>query len=196
MATSKPYQLRLVGDYQFDEVASALQKCIRRNMEYEACHWAFIMHESNYYNYVWKRLAIIASEDVGNANPEAAILVSTLQSSYKQAISSQNRTKNDALVFIFQAIIYLCRSPKTREADSLVNLIRVKYEQGEIMEIPEFALDFHTRRGRAKLGNWQDGTQDEIDHRHRLWFDKYSKIDPDAGDDKYVAELRKLKRAE
>ncbi len=64
------------------------------------------------------------------------------------------------------------------------------------MDIPEFALDFHKRRRRAKLGNWQDGAQDEIDHRHRLWFDKFSKIEPDTSDDKYVAELRKLKRVE
>ncbi len=39
-ASSKPYEIKLINDYTFDEVASALQKCIRRNLEYEACYWA------------------------------------------------------------------------------------------------------------------------------------------------------------
>ncbi len=194
--TKQQYQLKLIGDYEFFEVASALQKCVRRNMEYEACYWAFILHDSNYHKYVWKRLAIIASEDVGNANPNAAQLVSSLHYNYQSAITAQNRQKNDALVFIFQAIIYLCRSKKTRESDSLVNLIRAEYEQGKNLEVPDFAIDFHTKRGRQKLGNWQDGTKEEIAHRHRLWFDEFSKIIPDINNDRYIAKLRKLKGAE
>lgn len=69
MTSIKPYEIKLINDYRFDEVASAMQKCIRRNLEYEACWWAYIIHESKYHKYVWKRLLIIASEDIGNANP-------------------------------------------------------------------------------------------------------------------------------
>lgn len=193
--SKKPYEIKLINDYQFDEVASAMQKCIRRGLEYEACYWAFIMHESGYFRYTWKRLLIIASEDIGNATPDAALLVGTLLQNYQYAITSTNRIKNDALVFIFQAIIFLCRSPKTREADNLVNLIRTEHAGGKLLPIPQFSLDFHTKRGRAKLGNWQDGTKDEINHRHKLWFDEFSKVVPDIGTDKYVARLRKLKGA-
>lgn len=194
-AASKHYDIKLIDGYQFDEVASALQKCIRRNLEYDACWWAFIIHESKYHKYVWKRLVIIASEDVGNANPDAAMLVSSLLYNYQFAITATNRSKNDALVFLFQAITYLCRSQKTREADSLVNLIRTEHAGGKHLDVPEFALDVHTKRGRQILGNWMDGTQDEVDARHRLWFDEYSKIEPDTGEDRYVAKLRKLKGA-
>lgn len=196
MAPSKqPYEIRLINDYQFDEVASALQKCIRRNREYDACYWAFILHESGYHKYAWRRLLIISSEDIGNATPDAAILVSSLLYNYQFAISAANRNKNDALVFMFQAITYLCRATKTREVDNLVNLIRTEHAAGTLLPIPEFALDFHTKRGRQQLGNWQDGTQDEIDFRHKLWFDEYSKIEPDSGEDRYVDRLRKLKGA-
>lgn len=195
-SSKKPYEIKLINDYPFDEVASAMQKCIRRGLEYDACYWAFIMHESGYHKYAWKRLIIIASEDIGNATPDAAVLVSSLLYNYQYAITSTNRIKNDALVFIFQAILYLCRAPKTREADNLVNLIRTEHSQGKLLAVPEIAIDFHTKRGRARLGNWQDGSQDEIDHRHRLWFDEFSKVVPDIGTDKYVAKLRKLKGAE
>lgn len=194
-AASKPYEIKLINGYAFDEVASALQKCTRRNLEYEACYWAYILHESGYHKYAWKRVLIIASEDIGNATPDAAILVSSLLSNYQFAITGTNRKKNDALVFLFQAIIYLCRATKTREADSLVNLIRTEHTGGKLLPIPEFSLDFHTKRGRQILGNWQDGTQDEVDFRHKLWFDEYSKVEPDSGEDRYVAKLRKLKGA-
>lgn len=81
-ASKAPYNIRLINDYPFDEVASALQKSIRRGEEYNACYWAFILHESGYYKYVWKRLMIIASEDVGNGTPLAAIHTHSLQQSY------------------------------------------------------------------------------------------------------------------
>lgn len=197
MTPSKsPFEIRLINDYQFDEVASALQKCIRRGHEYEACWWAFILHESGYHGYMWRRLVIIASEDIGNATPDAAVMVGSLLYNYQYAISAANRQKNDALVFAFQAIIYMCRATKTREADNLVNLIRTEHAGGKLLPIPEFALDFHTKRGRQKLGNWQDGTQEEIDERHRLWFDEFSKVVPDSGEDRYVAKLRQLKGAD
>lgn len=196
MASSKtPYQISLIDNYEFDECTSALQKCIRRNLEYDACWWAFILHQSGYHKYMWRRLLIIASEDIGNATPDAAVLVSSLMQNYQFAISAANRQKNDALVFAFQAVIYMCRATKTREADSLVNLIRTEHSGGQHLPIPDYALDFHTKRGRQILGNWQDGSQDEIDFRHKLWFDEYSKVEPDSGEDRYVAKLRKLKGA-
>lgn len=191
----KPYEIKLINDYQFDEVASALQKCIRRNIEYDACYWAFILHESGYYKYMWRRLLIIASEDIGNATPDAAVLVSSLLYNYQYAISAANRQKNDALVFAFQAITYLCRATKTREADNLVNLIRTEHADGKLLPINEVALDMHTKRGRQLHGAWQDGSQAEIDERHRKWFDEFSKIEPDSGKDRYIARLRKLKGA-
>jgi hypothetical protein len=124
------------------------------------------------------------------------VLVNALHQNYQTAISSVNRSKNDALVFAFQAITYLSRATKTREADNLVNLIRTEYGKGKRLEVADFSLDMHTKRGRQIHGGWQDGTQDEIDERHRKWFDEFSKIEPDSGEDKYIAKLRQLKGAE
>lgn len=196
MKSSTPYQLKLIDNYEFDEVASAMQKCIRRNMEYDATWWAFVLHESGYHKYMWRRLLIIASEDIGNATADAAVLVNVLYQNYQAAISATNRQKNDALVFAFQAVIYLCRATKTREADSLVNLVRTEYSQGKRLQVPTIAIDMHTRRGRQIHGGWQDGDQAEINERHRKWFNEFSKVEPYSGEDRYISDLRKLKRAE
>lgn len=187
-----PYQIKLVNDYPFDEVASALQKTIRRNREYEACYWAFIIHESGYYKYVWKRLMIIASEDVGNGTPEACLVVHSLQQNYHNAITADNRTKNDALQFIMQAVMYLCRAQKSREADSITNLIRTNFEQKNLLEVPEFAVDVHTRRGRTIHGKWDKGSEEDKIERHRKWYDEWSKVEPDVGD-RYLEELKVVK---
>ena len=53
------------GGYRCDECASALQKTIRRGEERDALHFATELALAGYGGYVWKRLRIIASEDVG-----------------------------------------------------------------------------------------------------------------------------------
>ena len=131
------FELRVVGDYQFDEVSSALQKMIRRNQEYEACYWAMILHKSGYYKYVWKRIAVIANEDIGPANPMAPIFVQAMRGNYDMAVDSQARQRGDGELFLFQAVIYLCRSVKTREADSLACLLTGEFDKGMRLEIPD-----------------------------------------------------------
>ena len=189
---TKPYKIDVIGGYEFDEVASSLQKALRRGEEYDACFFAFILHESGYYKYVWKRLLVVASEDVGNGTPEAIQVVHSLQQSYHYVITSVNRGKNDSLVFIFQAVMFLCRANKSREADSLANLIRTRYAEGERLEVADYAKDMHTQAGRSIYGSWEDGSAEDIAERHRLWYDTFSKVEPDVGD-RYLDELKKVK---
>jgi replication-associated recombination protein RarA len=189
---TKPYKIEVIGGYDFAEVASSLQKCLRKGYEYEAAYWCFILHQSSYYKYAWKRLMVVASEDTGNGTPEAAILVHSLQQNYHYVITSVNRDKNDALVFLFQAVMFICRAKKSREADSLANLIRTKYEQGERLEVQDYSLDMHTRRGREIHGEWTAGSADDIAERHKKWYNEFSQVSNDVGDI-YLDELKKVK---
>lgn len=187
------FELRLIEGYEFDEVASALQKSVRRNEEYEACYWAYILHASGYYKYVWKRLLVIASEDIGNGNPLAAVVVNSLWQNYQTVIDSKKRNSGDALLFIFQATMYLCRSEKLREADTLVNLLTKEYQQGKRLDIPEYALDPHTEQGRKVHGRWGEGTDEENSERARKWHDKWSYVTPASNEpDKYLERMKEL----
>lgn len=188
----KPYKIEVIGGYEFDEVASSYQKCLRRGHEYEAAYWCYILHESNFYKYAWKRLIIATSEDVGNGTPEAALIVHSLQQNYNYCITSVNRGKNDALIFLLQAVMYVCRAQKSREADSLANLLRTRYDQGERLEVQDYSLDMHTKRGRGIHGSWDDGTADDKAERHRKWYTEFSKVSNDVGD-RYLDELKALK---
>ena len=64
-------------------------------------------------------------------------------------------------IFISKAVLILCRSKKCRDADHLQNLVydrdeltdaevmsAIKEDHGEVIEVPEYAFDVHTRRGR------------------------------------------------
>jgi len=155
-------ELTSVGGYKLGEVASALQKCIRRGLEPEALFWATELDLSGYGEYCWKRLRIITSEDVGLAEP---VLPAIIQSLY-EAWSDQRKKKDEhhgpERLFLVHAVLVLARARKSRLVDhALINF----YEAREQMkrDIPDFALDKHTARGRLKRRGhehfWTEGAK-------------------------------------
>jgi replication-associated recombination protein RarA len=133
--------------YDFFELLSALQKCIRRNMEYEAVHFAVELEEFNH-KALWNRLKIIASEDIGCANPLMPLLIETLHKQYSKAKEKLN--DNSYRLFLVNAVVCLCRSPKSRIADDLLKVVYIERQLRETPQIPNFALDMHTKRGRER----------------------------------------------
>ena len=70
-----------------------LQKAIRRGNEREALFWASELDLAGYGNYVWKRLRIIASEDVGLADTDAVIAVRVLYENWQEAKKAEGRRR-------------------------------------------------------------------------------------------------------
>ncbi len=135
--------------YDLHELLSALQKCIRRGMEYEATHFAVELEEFNPTS-LWNRLKIIASEDVGCANPTMPILVETLHKHYCESKSKLNDTSYR--LFVVNVVVCLCRSPKSRITDDLLITVYLERQHNyKLPNIPDFALDgIHTLRCTAK----------------------------------------------
>lgn len=135
--------------YPLDEVASALQKSIRRCDEKQAMYWALELND-RYPLYVWRRLVVIACEDVGLANPSIPGTICALADKVEQ-LRKKSRDKTYDLTILGFAILLLARSPKSREADDLVNEVLRQMRMGEfVLDIPDWALDMHTQRGRSK----------------------------------------------
>ena len=89
---------------------------------------------------------MIASEDVGLADPLASLIVDVLEKQYYDAVAGK---KDSSRLFFVHAVLYLARSPKNRIVD---NLLSVVYNDKERLEIPDYALDKHTVRGK-KMGS-------------------------------------------
>lgn len=141
------FELMTKNGYKLDQVVSALQKEIRRGNELMAQYWALEMNESGFWRYCFRRMQVIAGEDIGLANPEAMILVSSTFG----ALLAQERIKKvthvDNNIIGFMAL-YLARSPKSRLVDYWGGIILKRKEKGWKAEIPTYAIDQHTAKGR------------------------------------------------
>jgi replication-associated recombination protein RarA len=72
------------------------------------------------------------------------LVIDVLEKQYS-AIAEKN---DSSRLFLVHAVLYLARSPKSRIVDNLLNIV---YNADERLEIPDYALDMHTYRGR-KMG--------------------------------------------
>jgi replication-associated recombination protein RarA len=130
--------------YYLDEVISALQKEIRRGKEYNAVYWAVELESFNS-RALWNRLKVIASEDVGVAEPHAPLIISALELMYDYA---KKRKKEEYRMFFVNAVSILARAPKCRIADNLMITLYGDITLGKRLEMPDYAIDKHTFRGR------------------------------------------------
>lgn len=131
--------------YDIFELLSALQKSIRRGEEYQAVFFAAELETCNG-KMVWNRLRIIASEDIGIANPNATLTVDALERQYNDA---KERKHDSWRLFLVHAALYLARSAKSRIVDDLLIAVygNIKYKD-EKLKIPDYALDSHTATGK------------------------------------------------
>ena len=162
-----------------DDVISTLQKSIRRNKVEEACQAAYELYITGplFLDKLWRRLLTISVEDIGFGNLQAAVQVNTLNEVRKTYAYDDG----DQPMYFIHAIRLLCASTKDRSSDYLKNIIIKEAAMGKIMEVPDIALDKHTRRGqemgRGSKHFFEEGTkvipQLEIDNDYR---ERYGKI--------------------
>jgi replication-associated recombination protein RarA len=97
---------------------------------------------------LWNRLKIIASEDIGPADPVMPLLIDYPQ---KQYLTEKSKLAESAYkLYLMNAVVCLCRSQKSRITDDLLNIVYIERErEGKFLPIPDFALDKHTARGKA-----------------------------------------------
>lgn len=134
--------------YNFFEVASAIQKAIRRGDEDTAMFFAVEMFNSKYDEYVWKRLKIISSEDVGLAQPGISTEIQSLYAMYTDQKKKKDEKNAPERLFLTHAVIMLCRAQKSRLVDwSLINYWNAHAEDNR--EMPDYAYDKHNQKGRS-----------------------------------------------
>lgn len=139
-------QLLTKHGYDFFEVASAFQKAIRRGIEEDALFWGIELYESKYAKYAWKRMVIMASEDVGLGEPSCIVQIMALKNSYDFLTECKDY---GAIKLPFtQAIICLVRSRKSRYIDHAITVHWYKNEK-ERRAFNDYVFDKHTRRGKS-----------------------------------------------
>jgi replication-associated recombination protein RarA len=132
------------------ECVSAMQKCIRRGLEREAMEFVVeLAHTSrNLATMVCNRLEIISHEDIGLADPFVVVFVRT---ACQQAMQWYDADKiGKWRMPVGNAVRLMCRSAKSREGDHFQAAVGLRsLMDGFKPEIPDFACDMHTHKGRS-----------------------------------------------
>jgi len=114
------------------DLASALIKSIRGSDADAAIYYlARLIDGGESAEFIARRLVILASEDVGNANPQALTLTTSTLTSVKQIGYPEAR------IILAQAVIYLCASPKSNSAYMAINAAQKAVREGVILDIPK-----------------------------------------------------------
>lgn len=158
-------QLFTPKGYNLFEVASCLQKAIRRSDPELAGYMACEMFAGGFGLYAWKRLLTVSAEDCGGViTQEIKALFDSWMLLTKDGKEQRSR------IFLSKAVLLLCAARKNRDADHLQNyiydreLIDAEKLDAAVQEarlepervtLPEYTFDCHTRRGK-KAGKTKD----------------------------------------
>jgi replication-associated recombination protein RarA len=129
---------------------SAMQKAIRRGLEREAMEFAVeLMHTSKaFHTMVCNRLEIICHEDLDTlAAPHVVPFVAT---ALAQSRDRYSKSIGEARLMVGNAIRMMARAPKSRAGCHFAAAIGLRSMlEGFAPEIPDYALDMHTMKGKA-----------------------------------------------
>lgn len=144
----KVLQFDASGDQHYD-MASALIKSIRGSDVDAALYWLSRCIESGEeIRFLTRRLVILASEDIGNADPQALPLsVAGMQACEFIGLPECQLT-------LSQVVIYLALAPKSNSATTAIFAAREDVRQGTVIPVPIHLRDGHYL-GSKRLGHGQ-----------------------------------------
>ena len=114
------------------DLASAMIKSLRgSNVDAALYYMARLIDGGESVDFITRRFVIFASEDIGNANPNALNLaVSTM-------IACNKIGYPESRIILSQCAIYLASSPKSNSSYKAINKALEKIKSGKILEIPK-----------------------------------------------------------
>ncbi len=145
----KAIQYDRQGDAHYDTI-SALIKSIRGSDPDAAIYWLARMLEGGEdVRFLCRRIVILASEDVGNADPHALPLaVAAAQACEQVGLPECQLT-------LAQAVTYLACAPKSNAATLAIGEARRDVREGRILPVPVHLRDSHYA-GAQRLGHGED----------------------------------------
>ena len=136
----KPIYYDKNGEEHYN-IISAIHKSMRSSNPDAAAYWVGRMLSSGEDPlYVARRLLRFASEDIGNADPNALILANTVYE------SCQKIGMPECEIFLIQLAIYLAKAPKDNTAYKVENLVKQDIEKYGNLPVP-----LHIRNAPTKL---------------------------------------------
>lgn len=128
------------GEMHYD-IISAFIKSVRGSDPNAAVYWLARMIEGGEDpKFIARRLVILASEDIGNANPNALLLANECFNAVNTIGMPESR------IILAQTTTYLASSPKSNSAYMAIN-----YAQKMVKETGDLSVPLHIRNAPTKL---------------------------------------------
>jgi len=136
------------GDEHYDSI-SALIKSIRGSDPDAGLYWLARMLEAGEdVRFLCRRLVILASEDVGNADPQALpLVVAAMQACEFVGLP-------ECQLPLAQAVTYLACAPKSNASTVAIGEARADIREGRVLPVPVHLRDAHYQ-GAKRLGHGQ-----------------------------------------
>lgn len=179
------------GDGHYDSI-SALIKSIRGSDPDASIYWLARMLEGGEdVRFLARRLVILASEDVGNADPNA------LQLAVACATACEIVGLPECKLNLAQTVCYLAVAPKSNAATNAIFAAIADLREGKILPVPRSLRDAHYG-GAAALGHtgyqYAHDAPDAIAAQDYLGVEKEYYIPTDRGAEKEIGErLEKIR---
>jgi putative ATPase len=146
---TRAFQYDGTGDEHYD-CASALIKSIRGSDPDAGLYWLARMLEGGEdVRFLCRRLIILASEDVGNADPHALPLAVACSQACEQI------GLPECQLILSQTVTYLACAPKSNAATVAISAARHDVRENRILPVPKHLRDSHYREA-SKLGSGVD----------------------------------------
>ena len=142
------------GDEHYDTI-SAFIKSLRGSDPDASLYWlAKMLNAGEDIKFIARRLVILASEDIGNADPMALVLANAAA----QAVMFVGLP--EAQLTLSQAVCYLAAAPKSNACTLAIGRVREEIQQHGAKPVP-----FHLRDKRS-MGGRQPGKHDAYRYPH------------------------------
>ena len=133
------------GDMHYD-IISAFIKSMRGSDPDAALYWlARMIDAGEDPKFIARRIFILASEDIGNADPQALLIA---EAAFK---ATEVIGYPECRINLAQAVIYMCLAPKCNAAEAGIDAALAEVRSGPRREVPNHLRDRH-RPGSDEYG--------------------------------------------
>lgn len=151
------------GDEHY-HYASAFIKSMRGSDPDAALYWMAAMLEGGEDpNFIFRRMLILASEDVGQADPHALMIINSAHEAFTKC------GMPEGLYFLAHACIYLCLAPKSNSNGAIFS-VQSEIRRNGIGKVPSHLQD---KTANSKKSRYLDVSNASDDYKYPHSFDHH-----------------------
>ena len=134
------------GDNHYDTISAFIKSMRGSDPDAAVYYLARMLYAGESVTFIARRMMICASEDVGNADPQALVVATSA------AMAVERVGMPEAQIILAQAASYIAMAPKSNSAVNAISAAMETVTNSKTYQVPTHLMDAHYK-GAAKLGH-------------------------------------------